>query len=122
MDAPTPGENSGGSLPGQTKSTAVGCFVIITICLPVVASLVTWYYQTPPLAVARQYVSEQLGIAPDQLELVRLDSQDPNVIFGYTTVEFRAKGVEHSKKRVVKLSRPIYFLPWRVYAFQEGKE
>jgi hypothetical protein len=38
------------------------------------------------------------------------------------TVEFQVKGDGHSKKRVVELSRPVYFLPWRVSALREVKE
>jgi hypothetical protein len=93
-----------------------------------VASLVAWYRQAPPLAVARQYLSEQNGVGPDDLELVGLrgGARIPFNMFGAfaadETVEFRVKGAEASKKWVVEVTRPVYFLPWRVTGLREGKE
>jgi hypothetical protein len=38
------------------------------------------------------------------------------------TVEFLVKGANRSKKQVVELFRVVYFLPWWVNAYREGKE
>jgi hypothetical protein len=129
MDTPTPKEHSAGAPPAQPKARSRNASLTgFIVCLLVAASVVAWYFQASPLVVARRYVSEQQGIAPDDLELVAHDSQHTNpynwfgAILSETTVEFRVNGPEHSKKRVVELFRPIYFLPWRVSALKEGKE
>jgi hypothetical protein len=127
MDPSTPHENAG-SAPGKTRGTGrrsslAGCIIILLAA----ASLVAWYRQAPPLDVARRYVSEQQGVAPDELALVGYRSgENPfnwfGIILGDMTVEFRVKGSGHPKKWVVELSRPVYFLPWRVSTLREGKE
>jgi hypothetical protein len=128
MDPSTPHKNAAGSLPRQSQGTSRRASLTGgIIVLLVVASLVAWYLQASPLDVARQYVSQQQGIAPDELALVGYRSgANPYNWFGAIlsdmTVEFQVKGAEHSKKRVVELSRPVYFLPWRVSALREGKE
>lgn len=130
MDPSTPHENAAGSPPSQPQATSRRASLTGSIIvLLVVASLVAWYLQASPLDVARQYVSEQQGIAPDDLALVGYRSgsrENPYNWFGAIlddmTAEFQVKGAEHSKKRVVELSRPVYFLPWRVSALREGKE
>jgi hypothetical protein len=129
MDTPAQQGTAGSSPPGQPKSTGLRQTVIswiigITLGLLVVASLFAWSHQSPPLAVARQYLAEQQGIAPDDLALVgyRGSSAFADVFLSVMTVEFRIKGAKDEKKRVVELFRPVYFLPWRVSALREGKE
>jgi hypothetical protein len=130
MSTPTQQDNASGPPLGQPQRTSGRQSVIpsltgIAIGLLLVTSLVAWYLQPSPLAVARQYVSEQQGIAPDELALVGHRDFSP-LLFGafmsQMTVEFRVKGAEHSKKRVVDLIRYVYFLPWRVSGLGEGKE
>jgi hypothetical protein len=97
------------------------------MALLLAASLVAWYLQESPLDVARRYVSEQQGVAPDDLGLVGFRSgANPfnwnGVFLDDMTVEFRVKGAGQPGRPVVELSRPVYFVPWRVSALREGKE
>ena len=106
-----------------SPDSPVGCWIVAVLCgLLLVASLVAWYLQSPPVPVARQYLSEQLAVAPDDLELVghRGDYWTAFVVADMT-VEFRVKGAKQPK-RVVSLSRPVYFLPWRVSGLREERE
>jgi hypothetical protein len=91
--------------------------------LLLVASIIAGVNQSPPLVVARQYLSEQQGIAPDDLLLVgQHDLSRRHDLMSKMTFEFRVKGAENSKKQVVELSQPVYFLPWRVSALREDKD
>jgi hypothetical protein len=124
MNTPTQQGHAGDSPPGQPKLNSrqvAGCG--ITICTLVVASVVAWYVQPAPTAVARKYLSDQ-GVATDNLELVGYrDSIAPVFPFPKeATVEFRANGADPPKKLVVELSRIVYFLPWRTTAFREKVE
>jgi hypothetical protein len=93
------------------------------VVLLFLASLVAWYLQTPPLDVARKYLSEHQGIAPDDLELVGLRETSINpFVVAVVNVEFRAKGTDQSKKRVVEVTRWLYFLPWGVSGLREVKD
>ncbi len=128
MDPSTPREITAGSPPSRPQGTSRRASLIGgLIILLVPASLVAWYLQEPPLDVARRYVSQQQNVAPDDLALVRFQSgANPfnwnGVFLDDMTVEFRVKGAGPSRKPVVELSRPVYFVPWRVSALREGKE
>jgi hypothetical protein len=120
-----PAPPAGASSASGTRRQVVPPWVTgLTLGLLVVASLVAWYRQPSPVAVARQHLSEQQGAAPDELELVGFHGTAPlgGVILSEMTVEFRKGGAGDSKKRVVELTRPVYFLPWRVSALREGNE
>jgi hypothetical protein len=128
MDPSTPREDTSGlppskpQLTGRRASLTGGIIVLL-----VGASLVARYLQASPLDVARRYVSEQQGVAPDDLALVGFHSgANPfnwfGVLLNDVTVEFRVKSSGQSRKPVVELFRPVYFLPWRVSALREGKE
>lgn len=127
MDTPTRQENAGASPPGQREFTSRQKAVIswitgITIGLLVVASLVAWYHQPSPVAVARQYLSEQ-GVAADNLDTVGYRGFSPFLpgVMDAAWVDFRVKGA-NSPRLEVELSRPVYFLPWHGSAFREVKE
>ena len=89
-----------------------------------VVSLVAWYVQPSPVEYARECLAERRGIAPDELELVGRECFSPltPVVMTTMTVEFQIKGDDRSKKQVVELFRVVYFLPWWVNAYREGKE
>jgi hypothetical protein len=128
MDPSIPRENTAGSPPGKPqvasrRASLTGGIIVLLLA----ASLVAWYLQESPLDVARRYVSEQQGISPDDLALVGFRSgANPfnwnGVFLDDMTVEFRVKSSGQSRKPVVELSRPVYFVPWRVSALREGKE
>jgi hypothetical protein len=69
-------------------------------------------------------LAERRGVVPDELELVGQESHSPltPVVMSMMTVEFRIKGADRSKKQVVELFRAVYFLPWWVNGYREGKE
>jgi hypothetical protein len=102
------------------KSWIVGAFFAVLV----VVSLVVWYVQPSAVDFARESLAKRDGVAPNELELVGYESSSPltPVVMSTTTVEFRVKGAEHSKNRVVELFRVVYFLPWWVSAYREGKE
>jgi hypothetical protein len=89
-----------------------------------VGSLAAWYVQPSPVDYARECLAERRGVATDELELVGWESCSPltPVATSTMTVEFRIKGVDRSPKQVVELFRVVYFLPWWVTAYREGKE
>jgi hypothetical protein len=119
----TPAATVANPAPQLTPRQNIGCG--ITLVLLMVASLVAWYFQSSPLAVARQHVSEQQGVSPEALELVGYDRNDFlffGALFSEMTVEFRVKGAEPGKRRVVELRRYIYFLPWMLHALKEKSE
>jgi hypothetical protein len=106
-----------------SPATPVGCWIAAVTCgLLLVASLVAWYLQSPPVSVARQYLSEQLAVAPDDLELVgHRGNFWTALVRADMTVELRVKGAKQPK-RVVNLARPVYFLPWCVSGLREEPE
>lgn len=124
MDIPTHRANAGGSptpAPSRRKR-AVGWIAVLTICSLVVASIVVWYAQSPPPAIARQYLSDQGVASADDLELVGYQDHGVVPVFPFpknATVEFRVKGAESRKKLEVELSRTVYFLPWHATGFRE---
>jgi hypothetical protein len=130
MNKPTEHQKAAGSPPPPTRITRwlrrlIGAIIGAFIGLLFLASLVAWYQQDPPPVVARQYLSEQLAVAPNDLELVGHSQGFPGIlgiIWSQWTVEFRVKGSESSTKRVVELTRWVYFLPWRATGLREVRE
>jgi hypothetical protein len=106
------------------RSDAKSWMMAGTSVLLVLVSLVAWYVQPSPVDFARDCLAERQGVAPDELELVGQESFSPltPAVMSTMTVEFRVKGAVRSQKQVVELFRVVYFLPWWVNAYREGKE
>jgi hypothetical protein len=99
-------------------------WMMVATATLLVVSLVAWYVQPSPEDYARHCLAERRGVAPEELELVSQESHSPltPVVMSTMTVEFRTKGADRSGKQVVELFRVVYFLPWWVSAYREGKE
>jgi hypothetical protein len=127
METPAQHENAAASPPGQPKGTsrnAAGAITGLAFALLVLSSVVAWYVQAPPTAVARKYLSDQ-GIAAEDLELAGF--QDHGIVPALpfpksATVELRVKGADPPRRLEVQLSRTVYFLPWHVTGFKEKVE
>jgi hypothetical protein len=93
--------------------------------LLLVASFAVRHFQSPPIPVARQFLTEQGVAENDNLKVAGLrdDGTMPMIPFGQTAkVEFRKTGGDPQKKLVVEVSRTAYFLPWHATGFHEEKD
>jgi hypothetical protein len=128
METPAPHENPAASPPGQPQGTSRkatgGAIAGVAIVLLVLSSVVAWYVQAPPTAVARKYLVDQ-GVAAEGLELAGFQDHGIVPVIPFpkdATVEFRVKGAEPPRKLEVNLSRTVYFLPWHATGFREKAE
>jgi hypothetical protein len=83
------------------------------------ASVVAGLWQ-PPLVEAARDACAARGWNPGDLAVVQ--SRESGLLFAKRgTVEFRAKGAKGEQRLHVELSRPAYFLGWRVTEIREDQ-
>ena len=95
----------------------VRAIVVITVCVLAAASLVGWYVQPSAVEVARRHAVER-GFAPESLVLLGYQGS-ANLIGRTETVRFQLQRAMPTKKLIVDLRQPAYFLAWQLVDFRE---